>query len=140
MSTSTSRANNDRTSFRFVAMLAQVLSFLATWAFIHAVGVKGVEGFLLSLVVEAILIKGKDLLLGKAKKGAVFGYGAMAADTVLNGAGMFSYVDNLDKTEVWTAFTKGLQFTGTMDGVYVFIVAMGLGFLLAIAPHYLWQE
>lgn len=131
---------NARSSYRFVAILAQMLSFLATWAFIHAIGVKGVEGFVISLVIEAILVKGKDLLLGGAPKGAPMGYAAIVIDTILNGAGMFTYVDNLDKTEVWTAFTKGLQFSGNMDGIYVFVVAMGLGFFLAVAPHYLWQD
>lgn len=136
----TKNKQDARTSYRAVAILAQMFSFLATWAFIWAIGPKGVDGFVIALVLEAILIKGKALLLGGAAKGAALGYAAIVIDTILNGAGMFSYVDNLEKTEVWAAFTKGLGFTGTMDGVYVFIVAMGLGFLLAIAPHYLWQD
>lgn len=140
MSTQTKSKQDARTSYRAVAILTAILGFLATWAFINAIGVTGFQGFALSLALEAILIKGKALLLAGASKGGPLGYAAVIIDTLLNGAGMFAYVDNLDKTELWVAFTKGLAFTGTMDGVYTFIVSMVLGFLLAVTPHYLWQD
>lgn len=125
---------------KLAAALAQVGSYITTYAFFQYI----IKDTLIALVTSALaellmyylkeeLLENKDILGGIA----------LVFDTLFNAGGIFTYIKGLDKTptyamlsEVFTADGK----PGKLSTLTVFIVTIGLGLILSLAPHSLRRE
>lgn len=126
---------------KIAAAMAQLGSFATTYGCIIALGGKGYTGFFLAVAVEFFLMMGKSLVFDGRKTGAdAFGWMAVAADTFLNAGGIWPAVQTLDKAPSWIMLKQGMGLAGDIGSLPALIVALVLGYLLAVAPHRLWRE
>lgn len=123
---------------RIAAVVAGGGSWFTTWLCVEAVGIKGIPGFIVATLIEWLLFEFKREVLSD-RRGSVPGIVAIIVDTVLNGGGMWSVVLNLDDTQSYRMFATSLSLDGKMNPLPALAISLGLGFILAIAPHLLWH-
>jgi hypothetical protein len=124
---------------RIAAVVAGAGGWVTTWLCVEAIGLKGVLGLVVASVIEWLLFEFKREVLSGDRRGSVPGIVAIAVDTVLNGGGMWSVVLNLDDTQSYRMFATSLSLDGKMNPLPALAISLGLGFILAIAPHLLWH-
>jgi hypothetical protein len=85
--------------------------------------------------------------LADEKRVTVGGIVAIAADTILNAGGMWAVVLGLDRTDSYAMFALSFSggahkasAAGDMRFLPALAIALGLGYLLCIAPHKLWKR
>lgn len=127
-------------SYLIGAGLTQVGSFLTTYAFFLAVMNGASWPIILAVagVVEFVLALGKSLLFRKRRDGVVGG-ASVLFDTLLNAGGIWPYARNLSASPPAIMIREAFALSGTMSAVTVFVIALIIGYLLAIAPHRLWR-
>lgn len=138
---------------RIAAVVAALGGWYTTWLFVTAAGIKGIPGFAVSVILEWLLFEFKREVLATGVKLTVGGIVAIAADTILNGGGMWSVVLGLNNTDTYKMFYGGMvgptkaaaagavvANPGSMPMLVYLAIAIGLGFLLSIAPHKLWHS
>lgn len=141
MSTRTVREPLTINPRKIAAAMAQIGSFATTYGCIMALGGKGYAGFFLAVAIEFFLMMGKSLVFDGKKTGAdAFGWVAIVADTFLNAGGIWPAVQTLDKAPSWIMLKEGMGLAGDLGRLPALIVALALGYLLAVAPHRLWRE
>lgn len=141
MTTRTAREPTTINPRRIAAAMAQLGSFATTYGCIMALGGKGYTGFFLAVAIEFFLMMGKSLVFDARKTGAdAFGWLAVATDTFLNAGGIWPAVQTLDKAPSWIMLKEGMGLVGDIGKLPALIVALALGYLLAVAPHRLWRE
>jgi hypothetical protein len=127
--------------YRIGAVVAQVLSFLTTYAFIVAVlkGATGLTAFLVSVGVELLLSLAKSAMFkARARDGAV-GWAAIGFDSLLNAGGLWPIAKNIGGTPTATMIAEWLGFSTDVSNTSAVVIALALGFLLSILPWYLWR-
>lgn len=127
-------------SYLIGAGLTQIGSFLTTYAFFAAVmsGAYFAVVLAVSGVVEFVLALGKSLLFRKRRDGVVGG-ASVFFDTLLNAGGIWPYARNLAASPPAVMIREAFALSGTISAITVFIIALAIGYLLAIAPHRLWR-
>jgi hypothetical protein len=65
---------------------------------------------------------------------------AIVADTFLNAGGIWPSIQLLDKAPSWIMLKEGMGLIGDIGKLPALIVALALGYLLAVAPHRLWRD
>lgn len=125
--------------YKVAAVLAQAGSFATTWSFIYALGITGLTGFAVAAAAEFLLAAAKSFVFSGKHKADGLGWLAIAIDTFLNAAGIWPYVQNLDKTPVWSMLVQSLGLTGELRKIPALILALALGYVLSVAPHRLWR-
>lgn len=138
---------------RIAAVVAAAGGWYTTWLFVTAVGITGIPGFTVSCILEWLLFEFKREVLATGARLTIGGIVAVLADTLLNGGGMWSVVLGLNNTDTYKMFEGGMRATattaattpspvttGTMTMLPYLVVALVLGFILAIAPHKLWHR
>jgi hypothetical protein len=126
---------------RIAAGMAQIGSFATTYGCVLAMGGTGNTAFLLALAIEFILMMGKTLVFDGKKNDADFlGWIAILLDTLLNAGGIWPMVQTLDKAPSWIMLKESMGLAGEVGKIPALIVALVLGYLLAVAPHRLWRE
>lgn len=127
-------------SYHLGAAFAQVGSFLTTYLFIAAVMSGATFPLIIgvSLVVEFILALGKSLMFGKRRDGVVGG-AAVLFDTLLNAGGIWPYARNIAHSPPALMLMEALALRDTMGSIPALLVALVAGYLLAVAPHRLWN-
>lgn len=141
MTTRTARDPMQINPRRIAAAMAQLGSFATTYGCIMALGGKGYTGFFLAVAIEFFLMMGKSLVFDSKKSGAdAFGWMAIAADTFLNAGGIWPSIQLLDKAPSWIMLKEGMGLAGDIGSLPALVVALVLGYLLAVAPHRLWRE
>lgn len=127
--------------YRIGAVIAQVLSFVTTYAFIVAVmkGATGLTIFLIAVGVELVLSLAKSAMFkGRARDGAV-GWSAIGFDSLLNAGGLYPIAKNIGDTPSAKMLAEWLGLTTDVSATAAVIIALVLGFLLSILPWYLWR-
>ena len=125
---------------RIAAVLAQLGGWYTTWRFINALGIGDLAGLGISVGVEWSLFEFKQVVLNGTEKGNIYGWVAIIIDMLLNAGGLWAIVLNLDNTDSYKMLVTTLQIGGSeMRLIPALVVALGLGLLLAIAPHQLWH-
>ena len=125
---------------RIVAVVAQVGSYATTYLFFKAIGMEGWLLIGVSLLAEALLLAGKHIVLSGENRSDGFGWASIVIDTLFNGGGMWPYLHKADKTPSWTMLAEGLNLGKDMHNLPALVIALVLGFLLAVAPHWIWRE
>lgn len=135
---------------RIASVVAAAGGWYTTWLFITAVGIDGIPGFAVSVIIEWLLFEFKREVLAPGSRLTVGGIAALAGDTILNGAGMWSVVLGLNNTNVYEMFEASMRHAGKttaaaasagfMPMLPYLVIALVLGFILAIAPHKLWNR
>lgn len=142
-------ADSRVTRRRIAAVVAGAGGWYTTWLFITAVGIGGIPGFAVACIVEWLLFEFKREVLARGAKLTVGGVVAVLADTILNGGGMWSVVLGLNNTDTYAMFAGGVSSgvkTSTaiasqgMPMLPYLVIALTLGFILAVAPHKLWHR
>lgn len=125
---------------RIAAGVAQVGGWYTTWRFIAAVGGGGIVGLGISIAAEWLLFEFKRTVLSGEDKGDIYGWVAILIDTILNAGGLWAVILNLDNTDSYAMLAKSLEVgSGEMRLLPALVIALGVGYLLAIAPHRLWH-
>ncbi len=142
---STSRATRKGSTLtirprKLVALVAQIGSYATTYLFFKAIGMQGWLLLGASLLAEALLLAGKHIVLSGENRADGFGWAAILIDTVLNGGGLWPYLHKADKTPSWTMLAEGLALGKDMHNLPALVLALAFGFLLAVAPHWIWRE
>jgi hypothetical protein len=127
--------------YKIGAVLAQLGSFLTTYAFFAAVliGAPPLLTFGIAVGVEFLLTLGKGLLFNTARHDDAVGWAAILFDTLLNGGGLWPYAARLAATPTAIMFTEALHLDGQMGSVPALVLALVFGFWLAVSPHRLWR-
>jgi hypothetical protein len=125
---------------KIAAGLAQAGSFATTYGCIIALGGTGYKGFFLAVAIEFFLMMGKSMAFDRKSGNDAFGWLAVAADTFLNAGGIWPMVQTLDKAPSWIMLKEGMGLVGDIGKLPALIIALALGYLLAVAPHRLWRE
>jgi hypothetical protein len=140
---------------RIAAVVAAAGGWYTTWLFVSAVGIIGIPGFAVSVIVEWLLFEFKREVLATGARLTIGGIVAVLADTLLNGGGMWSVVLGLNNTDTYAMFAGGMRSAATatttatvaasaagtnMPMLPYLVIALVLGFVLAIAPHKLWHR
>ena len=140
----TTRSNREPMTInprRIAAAMAQIGSFATTYGCVIAMGGKGNVGFFIALGIEFLLMMGKTLVFdGKKNEADFLGYVAILLDTLLNAGGIWPMVQTLDKAPSWIMLKESMGLVGEVGKIPALIVALVLGYLLAVAPHRLWRE
>lgn len=123
------------------AILAQIGSFITTYAFFAAVmpTADGRLVFGISVSVEYLLTLGKGLLFNTSNRDDAVGWASAGFDTLLNAGGLWPYTTRLAATPTAVMLTQTLGLEGGMSSIAALILALVFGFWLAIAPHRLWR-
>lgn len=136
------------TGRRVSAGIAQLGSFLTTWAFVAALAAPPSEpteplthalAFLASIALEFSLVWAKsELLIDRRWKALPIL--AIIFDSVLNGGGLWAFVLRLEATQSWQMLVGGLGLESELRLLPALIIALAFGFALSIAPHLLWRR
>lgn len=130
----------DRFKNRFfnAGVMAWALGYAATWSFLTALGVPDPFNYIVAFCIQYLLTNLEGPFVVGDRD--AWGFGAFLVDTLLNAAGMFVFIMNVDKTQLW----KMAQFLTSSDqgaGPYVIgIICLGLGALVAAAPEILFAK
>jgi hypothetical protein len=127
--------------YRIGAVIAQILSFAATYAFIAAVlkGATGITTFLVAAGVELVLSLAKNAMFKQHARDGAIGWSAVIFDTLLNAGGVWPIAKNIGGTPTATMIAEWLGIEATVNETAAIVIAIGLGFLLSILPWYLWR-
>lgn len=127
--------------YRIGAVVAQILSFLTTYAFIAAVlqGATGLTVFLVGLGVELLLSLAKSAMFKASARDGAVGWAAIAFDSLLNAGGLWPISKNIGSTPTAKMIAEWLGLTTDVSGTAAVVIALALGFLLSILPWYLWR-
>jgi hypothetical protein len=139
MTTRAKRATGGMSAYKLGSIGAQALSLGASYLLVSALFGDSWQAFLGTCVFEFVLVMLKLLVFSGDDRKAVAGYSAIAADTVINGAGAWSAVLNLDNTELWIMLSQALELGNDVSGIPALVIALAVGFVLSIAPHELWR-
>lgn len=125
---------------RAAAALAAVLGYLATVGFVDIFlnDWRAVWG--IAAVIEWLVWEGKNIVLSGERRRDPLGVAAIIGDSIMNGGGMFAFVLQLDGTEQYKMLSAGLGGPAEMRNIPAVVIALVLGFVLAVAPHILWRE
>lgn len=124
---------------RVAAAAAQLGGWVTTWLFVRAIGLDGLVGLGVSLVLEWVLFEFKSAVLTGEGRADIYGWAAIVVDTLLNAGGIWGLVLGLDNTETYAMVSKSLDLGQKMNMLPAMIIALVLGFVLAVAPHRLWH-
>jgi hypothetical protein len=127
--------------YRIGAVIAQALSFAATYAFVAAVlkGGTGLTIFLVATGTELILALAKNAMFKQHARDGAIGWSAVVFDTLLNAGGLWPVAKNIGGTPTATMLAEWLGLKTDVSGTAAIIIAIGLGFLLSVLPWYLWR-
>jgi hypothetical protein len=64
---------------------------------------------------------------------------AVLVDTGINAAGIWPYIQNLDRTNVWDMIAELTGVGGTMSPLVAGFLAIIIGYILAAAPERVWR-
>jgi hypothetical protein len=64
---------------------------------------------------------------------------AVMFDTGINAAGIWPYIQNLDRTNVWYMIAELTGLGGTMSPLVAGLLAIIIGYVLAAAPEIVWR-
>jgi hypothetical protein len=128
-----------QTRRRVAAVVAALGGWFTTWLCVQALGGSGILGLAISVGIEWALFEFKRDVLSGDNPGSIGGIVAIGVDTILNAGGMWSVVLNLDNTDSYEMFAKSLQLGEKMNMIPALVIALVLGFFLAIGPHLLWH-
>lgn len=139
MSTRTAQGAIAINGHKIAAVIAQVGSFATTYLFIRALGLNGIPGFFIAVAAEFLLLAMKTLVFSSKHSADALGWAAVIFDTLLNAGGLWPYVQHLDKTPSWGMLVEGLGMAGELRKIPALVIALGIGYILSIAPHRLWR-
>lgn len=127
---------------KIAAFIAQLGSFTTTYLFIDALGINGAAGFIVAISVEFLLLMGKNNILSEASDSGsdTLGLASIIIDTLLNAGGIWPFVKRLNSTASWIMIAEVAGLKPDLRLFPALIVALVLGFLLAIAPHRFWRD
>jgi hypothetical protein len=128
-------------AYHFGAILAQVGSYLTTYAFFLAV-LKGMQLPLvigIALAAEFLLFLGKGLLFNSRRHDGAAGWASVLIDTLLNAGGLWPYVTRVADTPTAKMIVEAFGLRGTMGHVSAFLLTLVAGYMLAVAPHRIWR-
>lgn len=66
--------------------------------------------------------------------------GAMMVETITNAAAVFPYMLNIDVSGIWLMFESALPFWPGFNTVAALALSLGIGYIMAGAPEYLWKR
>jgi hypothetical protein len=69
---------------------------------------------------------------------SLFSIAAIAADTLINAAGLWFFIMNIPNTDLWKMLASTTYTQPTMSPLVAFIIACGFGIWLAAGPEELW--
>lgn len=126
---------NKATGRQIAAFIAQVGSYLTTYLFFAAFIDDMIVRLIVSITVEAVFYYLKEMLLSN---GEMLGVVALLFDTLFNAGGLYFSIKGMDKTPTFKMLSEVFTESGqpaTLDKLTVFLIALGIGFILSLAPH-----
>jgi hypothetical protein len=123
------------------AVLAQIGSYLTTYAFFRAV-LAGMDLPLvigIALAAEFLLFLGKGLLFDPRRHDGAAGWASVLIDTLLNAGGLWPYVTRVSDTPTAKMVVEAFGLHGTIGHVPALILTLVAGYVLAVAPHRIWR-
>jgi hypothetical protein len=127
--------------YRIGAVIAQVLSYGTTYAFVGAVmqGATALTIFLVSAAAELILSLAKSAMFKARQRDGAVGMSAFLFDGLLNAGGLWPYTRNIGGTPTAQMLAAWLGIDTGVNETAAVVIALGLGALLSVLPWYLWR-
>lgn len=90
-----------------------------------------------AFVMQTILtVLESDFIRGMRSEVSVF---AIVVDTLLNAAGLWTFITGIDQSTLWLMLSEVFGVGGNMSAWAAGVIAMVLGYMLAIAPEKVWR-
>jgi hypothetical protein len=127
--------------YRIGAVVAQILSYGATYAFVAAVmkSATPLMIFLVSAGAELVLSLAKSAMFKARERDGAVGVTAFAFDALLNAGGLWPYTKNIGETPTAKMLAEWLGLQASVNDTAAVVIALGLGALLSVLPWYLWR-
>ncbi len=128
-------------SYKLGAVLAQLGSFVTTYAFFVAVLTDAPYHMVLLIAIgtEALLGLGKSLLFNTARQDDAVGWSAIIFDTLLNAGGIWPYSMRIAATPTAVMLSQAFNLQGEMTNLPALVLSLVFGYLLAVLPWRLWR-
>ena len=124
---------DDNVPRRIAAGVAFIGSFATTYLFVAAIGGNGWIGLAIAAAAEFVLQMCKTSSNGGLR------WGGHGIDAVLNGGGVYLFVQALPATTVWQMVVAGLGLGDGMSATAALVLALAIGAVLSVAPQALWK-
>lgn len=118
-----------------------VLSAYATYLFVAGIAPEGANGYVTlatGLLLELVLYKSKALLWERGSD--MWGLSCLVFDGLTNAGGIWPALLRLDNTSMWRMWVVSFGLGDGMHELPALVLALVMGFLLAIAPHAMRDE
>lgn len=126
--------------FKVISLILWAAATSTTFLFLNGVAEPATSVEMLwvaAIVVQTILtVLESDFIRGMRSEVSVF---AVVLDTLINAAGLWPFVQNVDQSSVWVMLSELFGMYGGMSPYVAGLIALVGGYTLAIAPEKIWR-